>query len=151
MTSNEPNWTTYALTADPGKPLREAKATIATLTGDNEMLNGIIKGLRQMLADVEPTQKAAEQELHQHSELLKLMVDGAARLRLERDEARHGEAVATATLQGWIEERTTLRAERDEARKLLCDEIWMSRGGRMSVDAIAKERGWDCFEKDGNA
>lgn len=120
---SEPNWTPYALTADPGKPLREAKATIATLTGDNEMLNGIIKGLRQMLADVEPAKEAAEQELHQHHELLKLVVDGATRLR----------------------------AERDEARKLLCDEIWMSRGGRMSVDLIAKERGWDCFEKDGNA
>ena len=44
-----------------------------------------------------------------------------------------------------------LRAERDEARKLLCDEIWMSRGGRMSVDAIAKERGWDCFKENTNA
>ena len=41
-----------------------------------------------------------------------------------------------------------LRAERDEARKLLCDEIWMSRGGRMSVDAIAKERGWACFKEE---
>ena len=88
MTSKEPNWTTYALTADPGKPLREAKAVIVTLTGDIEMLNGIIKGLRQMLADVEPAKEAAERELHQHSELLKLMVDGATRVRAERDEAR---------------------------------------------------------------
>jgi uncharacterized coiled-coil DUF342 family protein len=36
-----------------------------------------------------------------------------AALTTERDEARHGESVATATLQGVIEERTTLRAERD--------------------------------------
>ena len=88
MTSNQPNWTTYALTADPGKPLREAKAVIVTLTGDIEMLNGIIKGLRQMLADVEPAKEAAERELHQHHELLKLVVDGATRVRAERDEAR---------------------------------------------------------------
>lgn len=40
-----------------------------------------------------------------------------------------------------------VRAERDEARKLLCDEIWLSRGGRMSVDAIARERGWNCFKE----
>jgi len=38
------------------------------------------------------------------------------RMMEERDEARHGEAVATATLEGWIEERTRLCAERDEAR-----------------------------------
>ena len=37
--------------------------------------------------------------------------------------------------------------ERDEARKLICDTIWLSRGGRMSVDAIARERGWDCFKE----
>ena len=43
--------------------------------------------------------------------------DELKRVRDQRDEARHGEAVATATLQGWIEERTTLRAERDEARR----------------------------------
>lgn len=123
MTSNEPNWTTYALTADPGKPLREAKATIATLTGDNEMLNGIIKGLRQMLADVEPAKEAAERELHQHHELLKLVVDGATRLR----------------------------AERDEARRMWCEAAPV--GNCLSVDdmnqrarAEAKRRGWDCFK-----
>jgi hypothetical protein len=103
MTSNEPNWTTYALTADPGKPLREAKATIATLTGDNEMLNGIIKGLRQMLADVEPAKEAAERELHQHSELLKLMVDGATRVRAERDEARREILLWVKERCSWVE------------------------------------------------
>lgn len=127
MTSNEPNWTTYALTADPGKPLREAKATIVTLTGDVEMLNGIIKGLRQMLADVEPSKEvlekdlnAAMEELHQHHELLKMVVDGAARLRLERDEAR----------------RIVCGLDAD----IMEDQI-----------EYAKHRGWDCFEKDGNA
>jgi hypothetical protein len=95
MTSDEHNSYSYALIADPGKPLREAKETIATLTEDNEMLNGIIKGLRQMLADVDPANEvlekglnAAMEELRHHHELLKLVVDGATRLRLERDEAR---------------------------------------------------------------
>ena len=119
MTSNEPNWTTYALTDDPGKPLREAKAVIVTLTGDIEMLNGIIKGLRQMLADVEPAKEAAERELHQHSELLKLMVDGATRVR----------------------------AERDEARREVCQSRSTSYPHDMKeVYEIADSRGWDCFE-----
>ena len=126
MTSNEPNWTPYALTADPGKPLREAKADIVILTGDIEMLNGIIKGLRQMLADVEPAQKAAEQELHQHHELLKLVVDGATRLRAERDEARRE---VCRERHYWKNADSREQDAQDEAAKL----------------------GWDCFEKDGNA
>lgn len=40
--------------------------------------------------------------------------------------------------------------QRDKARRLLCNEIWLSRGGRTSVEAIAAERGWDCFKEDGN-
>lgn len=123
MTSNKPNWTTYALTADPGKPLREAKATIVTLTGDIEMLIGIIKGLRQMLADVEPAKEAAERELHQHSELLKLMVDGATRVRAERDEAR----------------RELCERVADPHRMLHLDRP-------NTPHQVAKERGWDCFE-----
>jgi chromosome segregation ATPase len=130
MTNKEPNWTTYALTADPGKPLREAKETIATLTGDIEMLNGIIKGLRQMLADVEPAKEvlekdlnAAMEELHQHHELLKLMVDGATRVRAERDEARRE-----------LSERVA-----DPHRMLHLDRP-------NTPHQVAKERGWDCFE-----
>jgi hypothetical protein len=118
---------TYALTADPGKPLREAKETIVTLTEDVEMLNGIIKGLRQMLADVEPAKdvlekdlNAAMEELHQHHELLKLVVDGAARLRLERD----------------------------NARRRLCIVIGDQRS--MYGEDVAKEYGWNCFSQEGD-
>ena len=121
MTNKEPNWTTYALTADPGKPLREAKETIVSLTGDVEMLNGIIKGLRQMLADVEPAKEAAERELHQHHELLKLVVDGATRLRHERD----------------------------DARREICRMVFAS--GGIPPAEYAKTIGWDCFEEGGNA
>jgi len=118
---------TYALTADPGKPLREAKETIVTLTGDNEMLNGIIKGLRQMLADVEPAKEvlekdlnAAMEELRHHHELLKLVVDGAARLRLERDEARR-------EILLWVKERCS----------------W------VELTEEIKKRGWEYLKEDG--
>ena len=122
MTSDEHNSYSYAFTADPGKPLREAKETIVALTGDNEMLNGIIKGLRQMLADVEPAKEAAERELHQHHELLKLVVDGATRVR----------------------------AERDEARQFVCNREYLMTGMDTTPQQIAKDRGWDCFkEEDG--
>ena len=66
------------------------------------------------------------------------------RLRAERDEARHGEAVATATLYGMIEERTALRAERDEARREVC--VLMQRTGFLRGD-YAAERNWDCFDR----
>ena len=92
MTSNEPNWTTYALTADPNKPLREAREEIERL---REQLR---------LANIDNFNTTAEVE--------------------------------------------RLRAERDEARRMWCDEIWLLRGGRMSVDAIARERGWDCFKEE---
>jgi hypothetical protein len=128
MTSDEHNSYSYAFTADPGKPLREAKETIVTLTEDNEMLNGIIKGLRQMLADVEPSNKvlekglnAAMEELRQHHELLKLVVDGAARLRLERD----------------------------EARQFVCNREYLMTGMTTTPEQIAKDRGWDCYKEDG--
>lgn len=126
MTSDEHISYSYALTADPGKPLREAKETIVTLTEDNEMLNGIIKGLRQMLADVEPSNKvlekglnAAMEELRQHHELLKLVVDGATRLRLERD----------------------------EARQFVCNREYLMTGMTTTPQQIAKERGWDCYKE----
>jgi hypothetical protein len=132
MTSDEHNSYSYALTADPGKPLREAKEIIVSLTEDNEMLNGIIKGLRQMLADVEPSNKvlekglnAATEELRQHHELLKLVVDGAARLRLERDEAR----------------RQYCRGFTDFCPNPAHDELTLEEAAME----VAKSFGWDCF------
>jgi len=127
MTSDEHISYSYALTADPGKPLREAKKTIVTLTEDNEMLNGIIKGLRQMLADVEPAKEvlekdlnAAMEELRHHHELLKLVVDGATRLRLERD----------------------------EARQFVCNREYLMTGMTTTPEQIAKDRGWDCYKQE---
>lgn len=77
------------------------------------------------------------------------------RLRAERDEARHGEAVASATLQGWIEERTTLRAERDEARRCACATAlpsnykeWESQQIDAAMQLIAQQQGWDCFKEE---
>lgn len=44
-------------------------------------------------------------------------------------------------------ENAILTAERDEARRELCEEIRWARGGVMSVELIARERGWDCFKE----
>ena len=68
---------------------------------------------------------------------------------LHRDAFTRCEALTWKAAEEIIQLRqevADLRAERDEARMLLCDQIWLSRGGRMSVDAIARERGWDCFK-----
>jgi len=125
MALDEHNSYSYAFTADPGKPLREAKETIVSLTEDVEMLNGIIKGLRQMVADAQSSRaqlekdfNAALEELHQHKKLLKKIIDGATRLR----------------------------AERDEARRMYCGRA--SRDVPLDAFDIAKNHGWDCFEED---
>lgn len=39
-------------------------------------------------------------------------------------------------------------AERDKARRTLCNEYYLARNGRMSVEEIAKEMDWDCFDQD---
>jgi chromosome segregation ATPase len=140
MTNNEPNWTTYALTADPSKPLREAKETIVSLTGDVEMLNGIIKGLRQMVADAQSSRaqlekdfNAALEELHQHNELLKKIIDGATRLRAERDDARQESCVLLSTIQ-------------DLEAAIPLGTVVNSIGDTPTN--LAKKRGWDCFSQE---
>ena len=98
-----------------------------------------------------------------------------AALTTERDEARHGESVATATLQGVIEERTTLRAERDrknltiqalteerdevvrmankliferdEARRQVCVTLYTDKEMQRNHARLC---GWDCFKEDTN-
>ena len=42
-----------------------------------------------------------------------------------------------------------LRAERDEARRLVCYNDWLYKPG-MSARNIAAERGWDCFDQTPN-
>jgi hypothetical protein len=44
-----------------------------------------------------------------------------------------------------------LRAERDEARQFVCNREYLMTGMDTTPQHIAKDRGWDCFEKDGNA
>jgi chromosome segregation ATPase len=140
MTSDEHNSYSYAFTADPGKPLREAKETIVSLTGDVEMLNGIIKGLRQMVADAQSSRaqlekdfNAALEELHQHNELLKKIIDGATRLRAERDDARQESCVLLSTIQD-LEAAIPLGTV-------------VNSTGDTPTD-LAKKRGWDCFSQE---
>jgi chromosome segregation ATPase len=141
MALDEHNSYSYAFTADPNKPLREAKETIVSLTGDVEMLNGIIKGLRQMVADAQSSRAQLEkdfnlalQELHQHNELLKKVIDGATRLRAERDDARQESCVLLSTIQDLeaaIPLGTVVNSISDTPTNL------------------AKKRGWDCFQDRG--
>jgi len=42
-----------------------------------------------------------------------------------------------------------LRAERDEARRLVCYHDWLYKPG-MSARNIAAKRGWDCFDQPPN-
>lgn len=82
------------------------------------------------------------------------------RLRAERDEARHGESVAIATLQGVIEERRMIRFERDEARVEVCrlsarcvraDYLLRIKNPKHVTEYdVAESRGWhDLFADEG--
>ena len=111
------------------------------------------------MANDERAAAAAEIESLRHGQ--REMMRTIAMLTVERDEARHGESGATATLQGWIEERTALtaerdalfvltdrltaehdalRAERDEVRQSYCSLMEAYRGGDGRV--TANKLGW---------
>lgn len=86
--------------------------------------------------------------------------DEIERLRAERDEARHGESVAIATLQGVIEERRMIRFERDEARVEVCrlsarcvraDYLLRIKNPKHVTEYdVAESRGWhDLFADEG--
>ena len=53
--------------------------------------------------------------------------------------------VAHAVLSEAIVELSNLRAERDEARREVCELLYNRQGGWPKEHAT--ERGWDCFEK----
>lgn len=48
-------------------------------------------------------------------------------------------------LSAVTEEIKRLRAERDEARRMVCYEEWMRKPG-TSARNCAEDRGWDCFD-----
>jgi len=65
----------------------------------------------------------------------------------ERDEARQN---ADAMLKTIMEANSIIKtrtAERDEARREICDRI-AAYAQSMNAKQFAKERGWDCFEKE---
>jgi hypothetical protein len=132
-----------------------------------------IDRLRAELADV--CRKSAQALVELSSNLCATSARERERIVAERDEARHGESVATATLQGVIEERTALRAERDRknltiqalteerdelvrmANKLTAErddarrEVCSRQPFAHHDDGIAKDhaayRGWDCYKE----
>ena len=69
------------------------------------------------------------------------------RLRRECAEARREIGNSLQTLIQFRQERDTLRAERDEARRIYCGRV--SRDVQPDAFDIAKNHGWDCFKEDG--
>lgn len=49
-------------------------------------------------------------------------------------------------IQELIKTINTLRAERDEARRMWCEAIWPWQR-RETPKQLAKEKGWDCFKE----
>lgn len=62
---------------------------------------------------------------------------------LEWLRARHDEALL---VMGAMEVSIdTLRAERDEARRMWCEAIWLQ--GGVTPPKLAADKGWDCYER----
>lgn len=84
---------------------------------------------------------------HPVTPILSQPVDVVSWLRCEADAAAR-EPAPWEMLSKAASEIERLRAERDEARRMVC-----GLDADIMEDQIeyAKHRGWDCFEKDGNA
>jgi len=61
----------------------------------------------------------------------------------ELDRIRGQLREAAETLERLYTENEQLRAERDEARRLICDLSW------EDSKEVARQMGWDCFKEDG--
>ena len=55
---------------------------------------------------------------------------------------------AKQEIQRLNEQVTILTAERDEARRFVCNREWLMTGRVSTPEAIADERGWDCFKQE---
>jgi hypothetical protein len=69
------------------------------------------------------------------------------RLRQEYGEARRAIGESLQTLIHFRQERDTLRAERDEARRMYCN-VMTDHCEEHEARQIAQERGWDCFPQE---
>ncbi len=72
------------------------------------------------------------------------------RLRQEYGEARREIGDSLQTLIHLRQEKNALRAERDRARRTLCQVLVLTRppGSKQGERGFAKEMGWDCYKQE---
>jgi hypothetical protein len=56
--------------------------------------------------------------------------------------------VSPEELEATIRQLRTVRAQRDEARRKWCELASAFSASIITAEGLAKERGWDCFEKE---
>jgi len=63
----------------------------------------------------------------------------------------NSECLAPSIMLEAAEEIERLRAERDRARRTLCQVLVLTRppGSKQGERGFAKEMGWDCYQEDG--
>jgi hypothetical protein len=83
--------------------------------------------------------------------------DEIERLRAERDEARQERDAVKGYLEAADDVRircvAAIRAERDEARRMCCEQAAMDESGYVKHGDMlhfAESRGWDCFQQEDN-
>jgi len=78
--------------------------------------------------------------------------DEIERLRAERDEARQERDAVKGYLEAADDVRircvAAIRAERDAARREVCNLLWQK--WSVTETQVAEQRGWDCFKEDTN-
>jgi len=73
-------------------------------------------------------------------------------MKAQLDEARRQLKVMTEEHRLACEDRDLMQRERDEARRLCCEQAAMDEGGYVKHGTMlhfAESRGWDCFKEDG--
>lgn len=76
----------------------------------------------------------------------------AGKLKAERDEARQERDAVKGYLEAADDVRircvAAIRAERDAARREVCNLLWQK--WSVTETQVAEQRGWDCFKEDTN-
>ncbi len=147
------------LTPQQAEHLREAASAISIL---DEALNAAIKDRDEIYEVVRVLKEKHEEAVQSLAALTKLVEEirggfegcchacepvGAQNqiLRKELDEAVALKNAALVTVGNMVDERLQLVAERDEARREVCE--MLERDAGFSAQRQAASRGWDCFKE----
>ena len=82
--------------------------------------------------------------VHGPSPICQEAADEIERLRAARTHQEYGIAYPEQHIQELVQTINTLRAERDEARRMFC-EILARHESTRTPQLIAERRGWDCY------